>query len=134
MSQYCDPSEIKAPGATDGEKLYWAIKASGIADDYLGSRYQLPLLQWGDGLRDHVRAIARYKTLTDRGWKPDNPADETIVAEYTRAMCTLESIATKGLPLLSGIVDSTPQLSEGGPLVATAKPLGWSWAGPLEDD
>lgn len=127
MSQYCTAASIKAPGVNDVDKTTWAVRASGIADSYIGNRYELPLISWGDDLTDATRAIARYKAMSDRGWRPDNPADETIVEEYRDAMRWLRDVGERKAHLVDA-VDSTPARQEGAPLVSTEEPLGWAWA------
>lgn len=67
--------------------------ASGTVLAAYAKRMQLPLVQWGDFTIELVVAIATYRMLFSRGFNPDSQIDKTIIANYDRAILTLDEIA-----------------------------------------
>lgn len=91
-------------------------RASATADSYLAAQYSLPLTSWSTDLTHAVCCIAGYTLMRYRGYKPEG-ADSVWKDDHERALEWLASVA-KGA-LNPQIVDSTPDLDEGGPNVST---------------
>jgi len=127
-SQYCDPAEVVCPDITDADKLAKIREASAEADGYIAKRYTLPLLAWGSDLRGHVRRMARYNCFSDRGFDPQNPADQALVRDFDRAMTWLEKVAVGDVELVD-VVDSkgSPVIDKAAPLHDGAEPRRWQW-------
>lgn len=108
----------------DWQKLNRAlVHGSDLAAGYLGSQYALPLLAWGDDLAGHTAAVAAYRFMVSIGYSPEG-RDEHIRTMYEDAIRWFERIA-KGELSPDGIVDSTPDINEGGPVILTTKKRGW---------
>lgn len=94
----CQPSELEMA----------LSQASREADIQLGARYNLPLVSWGDDLRQIVCMIAAFRLLTFRGWNPDDPVNGGISMLYRTAMNTLAGIAAGRGQL--NVVDTAPEV------------------------
>jgi phage gp36-like protein len=105
-------------------------KASGVADSYLRKRFTLPLVAadppedpWPDELTRAVVHIAACDLLARRGFVPGSGADQIVIDRKADAIDWLKDIA-KGLAELD-VEDSTPNVEEAGPLVASEEPQEW---------
>lgn len=83
-------------------------QASREADIQLGCRYNLPLVEWGDDLRQIICMIAAFRLLTFRGWNPDDAVNGGIVMLYRTAMSTLANIAAGRGQL--NVVETAPEV------------------------
>jgi len=97
--------------------------ASGLAAGYLGARFSLPLHAWGYDLTGHTASVAAYRFMVSKGYAPEG-SDEHIRKMYEDAIAWFERVA-KGELTPGDIVDSTPDISEGGPVIVSTKPRGW---------
>lgn len=125
-SQYIDPADVTAPGASSAQVLNGILDASGEADSYIRKRYRLPLISWGQDLRSAVRRMARYYALGERGFDPTKPADQAIVGQYRDAIAWLKQVGT-GEAELVDVVDSSPSTQEAAPLHDGEAPRRWLW-------
>jgi len=92
--------------------------ASTVAEGYLADQYHLPIVApYPIDLRMNVCQIAAFFLMTFRGYKPGG-ADELIRLRYDDAMKWFNGIAS-GVISPSGIIDSTPNVREGAPIVVT---------------
>jgi len=66
--------------------------ASDLADSYLGSRFDLPLLSWGPALTQKVCELAAEAILTIRGYDPEDPGDMSIMLRGKNAREWFESV------------------------------------------
>lgn len=98
--------------------------ASSLASGYLQSQFALPLSEWGDDLRRAVVAIAVYDLLSHRGYDPEASGNLTIRDRYEDSVQWLRDVAA-GRVSPSGIVDSTPECDDAGPVVVTRPKRGW---------
>lgn len=100
------------------------ITESSVVDSYLGSRYSLPLITPFPGALTRVVCdLAAYSILMRRGYNP-----ETYDLNYEkRAMAALEwlKMISNGALSLPGVIDSTPGLNDGSPLVYSQPMRGW---------
>ena len=105
--------------------LQWASrKAAG----YIRKRKVMPLVSWGDDVKEVVCELAGYFLLRRRGFKPQSGSNETIRDGYDDAIAWLIDVS-KGLAELVDCVDSTttPGVDEAGPLVASDTLVNWNY-------
>lgn len=102
--------------------------AGDFMDGYLGKQFTLPLLAFGDDLRECCAVIAAWRVLRTRGLKPgENPEDNALYLEYKEKIRWLEQIAAgKVTPVVTpsptaGAAGVTP----GAPLVLSNVSRGW---------
>lgn len=120
---------------TDAIKTQHLTSASGLLLGYLAKAYTMPLVSWGDDLREKVAAVANFTLMRLRGFDPTNPADQLLVKGYDDAIAWARDVA-RGLIEASDIVDSTPTELDLSPLVSSDDQAGWQWAtaSTIEDD
>lgn len=100
-----------AAGTVDAA-IAWA---SSLANSYLRKRYTLPLVQYGDDLRQQVAALATWQLMRKRGFQPGSGADESVVVGKEDAIRWLRDVS-HGHAELDGAVDSSPSVDEEGSL------------------
>lgn len=105
--------DITTPHARAGA----CISVSSEADGYLGGRYTLPLKQWDDTLTEQCARIAIRYALDACGWQPDGP-DGVVEKAFDRAIAWLKRLQDGKLEPPE-IVDSTPEVFEGGSVVVS---------------
>ncbi|HEV8246073.1 MAG TPA: phage protein Gp36 family protein, partial [Polyangiaceae bacterium] len=128
---YATPSQVKAvsivPVALSSlsteQQLDACLAATGECDDYLNSSYVMPITAWGSSLVKHCGSLAVLQMMDARGWQPEGP-DLRIVDNRDQAMTYLNRIAAGRLKP-PDIVDSTPEVFEGGCFVVSGAPRGW---------
>lgn len=98
--------------------------ASAIAAGYLATKYQLPLLSWGDDLRRAVCHIACWDLMCKQGFDPESPSDRVVQQRSDDAIRWLREIAA-GRVDPPDLKDSTPDNDEGGSFVASEPPRSW---------
>ena len=146
MSSYATTEDLSNLGVTsdsfediDDEKLQAALdSASTLADGYLASKFQLPLVSSGQDLAEAVCKIAAYNLLGSRGYNPELGGDVVLRARYDDAIRWLEGVSagkispaitdSSGGPAQVGgpFVLSPVQSSYDGTLVASRpQPRGW---------
>ncbi len=67
--------------------------ASERVDGYLRSRYRLPLVSWGNDIREATVVIALWIILNRRGFMPSAGSDITIRERYEDTLAWLKSCA-----------------------------------------
>lgn len=128
---YAEPADITStqmqPGALENVEntiqLECCLAATDEADGYIGGGYTLPLAAWGADLRMHVAALALYRVMHRRGFKPEG-VDELIVKNKDDAIGWLNRVAA-GRIVPIGIVDSTPETFDGGAYLSSEPRRGW---------
>ena len=86
--------------------------ASRIMDSYLSKQFNLPLLAWGDDLRECCSVLAAWAMISTRGFKPrENPEDTPLEIRWKWWIDWLEKVAENDL---TPVVTPTP-LPTGGP-------------------
>lgn len=99
--------------------------ASDLADSYLGARYTLPLVAWGDELRRAVCLIAAYDVISgNRGYNPEAGNDVNLRLRYQDAIAWLEKVAA-GTLVPVAVIDSSASANEGSAYVYTDARRGW---------
>lgn len=112
-------------GIPSGEIATALDSASDLADSYLGARYTLPLVAWGDDLRRAVCQIAAYDVIAgNRGFNPEQGADVSLRLRYEDAIKWLERVAAGSLVPVA-VIDSSPTTDEGSAFVITDAKRGW---------
>lgn len=108
---------VALDGATDTSD--WRNAAQGRVDSYLRGRYLLPLDNpYPPEVIDVECAIAAYLFLSNRGFDPEQGANQNIVLRYKDAMRWLADLAA-GKINLAITADASDTTSEGGPIVAS---------------
>lgn len=152
-TQYADRADLEAIGliasalAAISPSVQDAalLAASSVADSYLQSRYQLPLVTWGKDLARVVAVIAAYDLLSARGYNPMAGADVNWRQRYLDALAWLDQVskgeqspsylsdssgATSGGPIKSTAIDgSIVTTTQGGFSVTTSDVRGWTGRG-----
>ena len=95
--------------------LMWA---SSFADSHLRKRHKLPLVSWGDDLRQLVTDVAAWRLLKRHGFNPGSGSDASVVKAFDDAVNMLRDVA-KGLVELDVVDSSSPELDEEGPLAGS---------------
>lgn len=128
---YATPRDIgrlsmpeKATGNVDAcIKADACLAASDEADGALSGSFCLPLIAWGDDLRQQVSNIATFSVMRHRGFQPGG-IDDLIVKASDDARSWLNKVS-QGRIKPPGIIDSTPQVFEGGAVVVSKPRRGW---------
>jgi phage gp36-like protein len=109
---------------TDPDKQAALDAASAEADGYLRSRYPrttLPLVTYGDDLRQAVVKIAVFELVAKRGFNQNAGADQVIVKRADDARAWLKALARGEVSL---VVAPDPPGGEQ-PMVISNTPRGW---------
>jgi Mu-like prophage major head subunit gpT len=101
--------------------------ASDVADSYLRSRYELPLVTYGDDLRRAVCAIAAWDILTVRGYDPNRGGDEAVKLRHDSALKWLADVSLGRAHVSGGatLPTATRHARAVGPLVGSDRVRGW---------
>jgi hypothetical protein len=86
--------------------------------------YGLPLLKWGDDLRNIVCSIATWMILTKYiGTNPEEGADVELKDNSDARTSARRDRARRSN--LVGVIDSTPDEDDGGVFIYSDPPRGW---------
>jgi phage gp36-like protein len=138
MASYCTPEDLGRYGINsealegipdvDGQRP--PIEGtSDYMDGYLGKQFTLPLLAFGDDIRECCAVITSWRILRVRGLKPgENPEDNALYLDYKEKIRWLEQIAAgKVTPVVTP--SPTPgtggSVTPGGPMVLSNESRGW---------
>lgn len=137
MSQYATTEQLKVLGLppdaleelTDDDIDDQLSASAGIMDMYLGAKYALPITApYPESLVRINVCLAVYQILKRRGFNPEGP-DAHYATSHKECMEMLGDIRDGRLPV-PGIIDSTPTVEEGRPLVSTQPLRGWQTPTP----
>lgn len=95
--------------------LTWA---SGKINSYLGKRYALPLVSYGEDLKLACCDLAAWYLIKRRGFKTNAGSENAIVKAHDDSIQWLRDVA-KGLAEPDAIVDASPELDEMGSLASS---------------
>jgi phage gp36-like protein len=109
--------EAASPGCTTTALQY----ASAEADSYLGSQFQLPLLQWDMALAGAVCVMAAKRLYDTFGYNAAAPIDQLIDRRYAQALEWLAKVANEKVS--PQYVDSSVAGLPAGPFVLSAPPV-----------
>jgi phage gp36-like protein len=129
LQPFATPAKMKAlagagawcAGIPDADCDEQLVTASSLAEDYLQSFYDLPLVSWPPTLEQAVCHIAAYHLTAHEGFDSAN-AGSTPRKLYEDALAWLERVSKVGA---AGIVDSSEDEDDGGPAIYTNSPRGW---------
>ncbi len=97
------------------------VAASADADGYLAARFPLPLVTWGDDVRQRVCDIAAYRLASNGGYNPEGSAED-LRDRYDDAWRWLRDVAAG---LVTPSATSASPAASAVPRVSTATPRGW---------
>jgi phage gp36-like protein len=107
------------------------LAASERLDSYLRQKFSLPLLLWGQDVKQWVCDVAAFMLLSKRGFNPQNAGDALIVKRYDDQIAWAKGVA-RG-EIVPDVVDSSPGAQAGSPIdeatVITSPQRGWSQRG-----
>lgn len=146
MSSYATPASLVQYGInaaalqpfTTQQQQAALDAASSVVDGYLGSRFQLPLVSWGEDLRRTVAIIAAFDLMMSRGLDPNHQATQVLQQRYDSAVTWCRDIAAgRVTPAVQdssvtaakdhggmGTLVVQPQVSSGGAPAASQLSLG----------
>lgn len=127
---YCDPPDLltvvpehSIEEISGSKRADACIKATDLADGYVGAAYHLPLTAWGEDLRLQTTHLAAWQLFQGRGVDPGGP-DKVVADGRDNAIQWLDRLANGRLSP-PGIIDSTPEEFDGGSFVVSDPPRGW---------
>lgn len=125
---YCDPGDVTVPvtaldDVSDSDKAKACIDISDVADGYINSAYEMPLTAWGRDLRLRCAELRDAKLFRDRGCDPSG-ADKVVFDAEAAAFKWFDRLAD-GRIRPPGIIDSAPDVYEGGSYVVSQTRRGW---------
>lgn len=133
---YAEISDLAAfginPNATKSADPTAISKALGAAsrriDGFLRPQFKLPLVAWGDDLREATCVIGMYTVMSVRGFSPENGADVNIRQRYKDQIDWLTAVSKGGV--IPSVTDSASGSAEGRPssrpLMTSSSQRGWS--------
>lgn len=98
--------------------------ASALADTYLDSYYDLPLLSWTADLDRAVASIAAYDVMSFRGFNPAAGDNNNFRDRYLDAIKWLQWVSQHGATGIVGSVESEDP-PEGGSAAIASMPRRW---------
>jgi hypothetical protein len=92
-SQYCAPLDLLTTGVnpfalqdvSSAQQLIACQQANAMADDYISSRWTMPLIQWPVSFVFYSACFGVWLCLKTRGMNPEAGADEYWKVEYDAA-------------------------------------------------
>lgn len=116
------PTEALA-SATAQDKAAAALRATDEVYGAITNAYIPPITAWGEDVRGACADLYVWHALSRQGFDPDGP-DALIVRRAEMARSWAVKVGN-GQLAATGIVDSTPEVFEGGAYVVTAARRGW---------
>jgi hypothetical protein len=129
---YADPSDLHTHGIPSvaltsismGDKVQALIAATDEMDGRFNDRYTFPLIRWGFDLRKNASAVAAAALMLTRGLAPEENDYRTMLKLRDDGYQWASDVGAKKIAP-PGIVDSTPAVDEGGPILYTSAKRGW---------
>jgi hypothetical protein len=129
---YCRPKDIITDAIVEyaidqakaDKRVRACVLASTEAEGYVASAYTTPLLGWGEDLTEKTALLAAPKLLNGRGRHPESP-DEGVYKAADNALVHWFNRVANGQLKPPGIVDTTPEVFEGGSVVVSSPSRGW---------
>lgn len=109
----------EVPAADKADAL---IRASDEGYGALENAYQPPITAWSDDVRGACADLYVFHALSRRGFNPENA--DLVVKRRDDARGWLNKVANGQLKA-TGVVDSTPEVFEGGAYVVSGTKRGW---------
>jgi hypothetical protein len=129
---YVTPDELRSLGIPakaldkfpDEEIWPHCLAISDECEGYLAGAYTPPIVAWGDDLRRHAAAMVAHSVVSGmRGLQPAGP-DASLTDGRTFALQWLNRVSA-GTVRPTAIVDSKPEVFEGGAVVTSKSSRGW---------
>lgn len=147
MGQYANYQEFISFGGIPEERLLTARPpvvpaeveqflraASETVDSYIAIRYRdaVPLVDWGESVRDAVISLAAFKIMSRRiGFKP-NGSDDSFEKDYDKTIQWLKDIG-KGNVFLPGLINTPDKTDYGTPDVEESRSPRYDTRGHCDD-
>jgi phage gp36-like protein len=132
MSSYAAPEDFDRFGIrpsalpssiTRADKQAAINAASDRANGYLGARFRMPIIDWGDDLRQAVCAIAAFELVSAQvGFNPEAGHNLVLINRKDDALRWLEQVARGHITPL--IIDTSPPAASIS-RVTSNRPRGW---------
>jgi hypothetical protein len=116
-------TEVSIEDMTATQRADALTSATDMAEGYLSSAYEMPILGWGEDLKSCVARLAAATLFRVRGADPQGP-DALVFDGESKAIQWLDRIASGRLKP-PAILDSTPDATEGGSYIYTQTTRGW---------
>lgn len=95
-----------------------------ISAEALAPLFQLPLVSWPRNVDTKTAELAVYKAMRRRGNNPEDEAGKAYRQMHDDVMGWCERVREEEIEL-DGVVDQTPEISEGGAYIVTSADRGW---------
>lgn len=108
---------------------------SRFMDGFFRSQYTLPILEWGDDVRECACVVAAYKVIVIRGFNPSAGGDVNLRLRYEDQMAWLRMIGLKQVTpsMTDSAPGSLPGITADGPTMSSAVQRGYS-SRPVQPD
>lgn len=135
---YCSPDHVKKVlnsdvlvkdqrvNFTDEELLEFIEGATDDVSSSLANVFELPLVSWGSDVTRHTALAAGVMAIRRRGGAIDDQQGAQLKALDSKVEKWLELVREEEIEL-QHVVDSTPDIADGGAYVVTDPPRGWGW-------
>ncbi len=110
--------------ATANDKAKALISSTDKCSSFIGNSHKMPLVSWGDDVRQSCSDIALYHVINSIVGHRPGPLDESIKDRHDEALEWLKLVSA-GHATPDGMVDDTPDTYEGGAYVYSAAKRGW---------
>jgi hypothetical protein len=129
---YCTPRQLTSDAVPESAiahcdeaaRIRVCILGSTEGEGYLASAYSTPILAWSPDLEEKTALISVAKLFNARGRVPENPDAGVFTAANEARDKWFDRIANGKLKP-PGIVDTTPEVFEGGSVVMSSPARGW---------
>lgn len=113
-------------GIASGTRDTARAAASSVVLSFLRKRFGLPLVSWSDDVKRATAHIAAWDLLAGRGYNPLTGGDPSIKLRADAAFSWLRDVVD-GRVEPEDVVDSTPDVDERSPLIASSELSGWDY-------
>lgn len=137
LTIFASPSDLRIPSGVStsiGEeaKAKHLLSATGQVAGALQVVNALPLTTWGEDVRDATAVIATVELLDEIGWRPTDDFDKRLLQRYYNVVGSIDQNEAGWLDKVAtgrrdpvGMVDSTPDTKEAGPVMYSTAARGW---------
>lgn len=124
LAVYGAPAQVLSQvSATDMDRYLTA--SSDYASSLISNHQELPLLTWGEDLREAVSSLTIWSIMSRRlGFNPEGAADSAFKINRDAARQWLQGVGD-GDYQLADCIDSASPVDEGGAQIFSDSPRGW---------
>ena len=132
---YVDPADLNVYGAppavmaqvTMADLDRYTSAGTDRASSLIANQQELPLLVWGDDLREAVSSLVIWSIMSRRvGFNVEDPVDSAFKINRDAALKFLQDVG-EGVAQLAGVIDSATPIDVGGAQIYSDPPRGWDW-------